>query len=86
MIENPFAEICRHCDSQIMPQDAYCTACGMQREVITSTPREDYLRAHIAALELLRQSSRRVHALPETRRAEELIESVIDKVGRGAAL
>ena len=80
------SEICPHCGDTIRLSDAYCLACGMSRGVSTSTPREDYLRACVAALELVRQSSRRVHPLRETVEVERLLEQAIEKIHAGIPL
>lgn len=83
---SPFAEICPHCGSIVRLEDAYCLACGMSRGVSTSTPREDYLRACVAGLELLRQAHRRVHPIRETLAAEGLLETAINHIRSGCPL
>lgn len=80
------SEPCPECGAPIGLDDAWCRSCGSSRGVSTSTPREDYLRACISALELVRQTSRRVRPLPETRRAEELLEAAIERLRAGCEL
>jgi hypothetical protein len=74
------SETCPHCSTEIKRDQAYCLTCGMSRGVLTATPKENYLRACVAALELLRQTSQRVRPLRETVQAIALIEAAIEKL------
>jgi hypothetical protein len=80
------SEPCPECGAPILLDDAWCRSCGSSRGVSTSTPREDYLRACISALELVRQTSSRVRPLPETRRAEMDLEAAIERLRAGCEL
>jgi len=80
------SEPCPECHAPIALEDAWCRSCGSSRGVATSTPREDYLRACTAALELLRESHRRVRPLPETRRAEVDLEAAVGRLREGVEL
>lgn len=80
------SEPCPECGAPIFLDDAWCRSCGSSRGVSTSTPREDYLRACISALELVRQTSRRVRPLAETRQVEELLEAAIERLRAGCEL
>jgi hypothetical protein len=86
-VSSPLAsEPCPECHAPIALEDAWCRSCGSSRGVATSTPREDYLRACTAALELLRESHRRVRPLPETRRAEVDLEAAVGRLREGVEL
>jgi hypothetical protein len=80
------AEPCPSCGAPIALDEAYCLTCGASRGVCESTPRETYLRACVAALELLRDAHRRVRPLADTVRAERDIEAAIGKLRVGCAL
>jgi hypothetical protein len=79
-------ERCPSCGAGIALSDAYCLTCGASRGVLAPTPREDYLRACVSSLELLRQTSRCVRPLAETTQAEGLIERAISLIRAGIAL
>jgi hypothetical protein len=76
----PFSEVCPSCGADIPESDAWCRTCGSSRGVSESTPAEAHLLALVAALELVRQSSRRVRPLPEVREAERLLEQAVGRL------
>ena len=80
------SESCPGCGAPIPLDTAWCLTCGSSRGVATATPRETYLRACVAALELLRESHRRVRPLAETRQAEGLLEVAIERLRAGEGL
>jgi hypothetical protein len=80
------SEVCPGCGAPIALDDAWCRTCGSSRGISTATPRETYLRACVAGLELLRQSHRQVRPLAETRRAETDLERAIEMLRGGVGL